>query len=416
VAHHIPTLNRALPRSPEGSRGRRILAFLRGLEIFLNKPFHAALTTPFNGYWHFGPRVLAEVASHFPIEWAPGVMSGEAALVTSLLGLVVYLASGAYFKHPALRLLAAVPVVLAPAGIGWVENNVATLHFPLLYGLFWALLWWPNIWWGRCAALAIVLTAAFSSPLAIVFVPFAIGRLIIRRDLLGSLLVLGLLGGVGMQFGGQALGNASRAGIGTPRYDPIWAIGDYLEKVVPTAIFGEKWTFDRMDPGICPQFIVSQPREHAVLVAGAALILVGVVLVALRLSRPAWTLAIVAAAHSVMLYSVSIMTLGCAANRYFVAPALLLLTAIAAMLRPRESAEPPMDTHRLSAPAIVFLTLATVVCIVNLRSDSPRSGSPRWTDLVNVARQQCVQTRAKEVTLAISPGWFMQLHCTALTK
>lgn len=388
----------------------------------LNKSVVEALTTPFNGYWHMGPRLLAEVASRFPVEWAPGVLSTEAALVTSALALVVYLASGPYLSHPALRLLAAVPAALAPAGIGWVENNVATLQFPLLYGLFWALLWMPNTVWGRLTAIGVILLASFTTPLAIVFVPLALTRLVIRRDLHSLALGASLAAGVTMQFGGVALGWVTRAGVGTPRYDPVWAVGDYLSKLLPTAIFGEKWTFDRMEQGVCPVFVVTHTGEHWLVVVGSWLILAAVVIVGMRRCRPAWTLAAVALAHSVALYSASVMTLGCAANRYFVAPSLLVLTAIAALLRPKT---PDLDgapaghgaEGTLTTAAVVFLTLAAVVCVANLRSDSPRSTSPRWSDLVQTARQQCLDEHRRSVVITTTvPNWTMEVRCTALTS
>lgn len=383
----------------------------------VNKTVVGAFKHPFNGYWHFGPRLLAEIASWFPIEWAPGVMSTEAALVTTVLGLIVYLASGAYFDHPALRLLAAVPVALAPAGVGWVENNVATLQFPLLYGLFWALLWVPSNWWGRLTAVGVVVFTAFSTPLAVLFVPLALVRLVIRRDLLGWALAAALASGVAMQYGGMASRGASRAGVGIPRYDPVWAVGEYLTKVVPTAIFGEKWTFDRMEQGVCPAFVVSHPQEHWILVAGSWLIGLALVFVAVRRGRPAVALATVAMAYSVALYSASIMTLGCSANRYFVAPALLVLTAIAALLRPRASHGSGDGTRaRLAPTAVVFLTLAAVVCVANLRSDSPRSTSPAWSGLVRTARQQCLTEHSSYILITTTvPNWTMTLRCSALT-
>jgi hypothetical protein len=413
--------------------GRNFLADALNLSVV------DALTAPFNGYWHTGPRILAEVASRFPIEWAPGVLSAEAALVTSVLSLIVYVASGPYLRHPALRLLAAVPAALPAAGIGWVENNVATLQFPMLYGLFWTLLWVPRTVWGRLIAICVVPFVAFSTPLAVLFVPLALARLALRRDWLAAALGAGLLAGVALQFGGTAVGWTTRAGIGTPRYDPIWAIGDYLTKLVPTAVFGEKWTFDRMEQGVCPQFVVSHPGDHALLVGASWLVVAAVVVLGIRRCQPAWPLAVVAAGYSVLLYSATVMTLGCAANRYFVAPALMLLTAIAALLRPAVHApsdEAPADRAasgnaatgaaaggaaearrgRLTTGAVVFLTLAAIVCAANLRSDSPRADSPRWSDLVDTAREQCAAAEHPPTVVITTtiPNWTMRVKCTAL--
>jgi hypothetical protein len=420
--------------------GRNFLADALNLSVV------DAVTAPFNGYWHLVPRLLAEVASGVPIEWAPAVLSAGAALVTSTLALIVYVASGPYLRHPALRLLAAVPAALPAVGVGWVENNVATLQFPMLYALFWVLLWMPGTRWGRLVAVLAVPLIAFSTALAVIFVPLAVARLVLRRGWLALALTAGLVAGAALQFGGLALGWTTRAGIGAPRYDPVWAVGDYLTKLVPTAVFGEKWAFDRMLQGVCPDFVVIYTREHQLLVLTSWLVFAGLVVMGARLGRPAWTLAAVAAAHSVALYAATIMTLGCAVNRYFVAPALLLYTVAAALLRPppagEDDAAAPAGPDvaaapagpdvaaapagpgvaagrngpgRLPTPTVVVLTLAAAVCLVGLRTDGPRAHSPSWSHLVRTARQQCADDRTETVAIMTNiPNWTMHVNCAAL--
>jgi hypothetical protein len=390
-----------------------------------NARFVDVVGIPVNGYWVIGSRILAEFASQFPVRWSVGVMAVEAASMASLLALFVYVASGPHLRHPALRLLAAVPVALGWVGVGYVENNVATLQFPLVYALFWALLWVPATRWGKLAAIVVVLVAAFNTPLVIVFAPLALARLVMRRDWFTASLFTTLSAGIALQFGGLALGWSTRT-IGTRRYSPIWAVEDYLSKVPATALFGEKWTFDRITQGVCPQFIVTHTGEHRGLVVLSWVVLAAVVAVGVRVGRPAWTLAALAAVHSIALYCTSIMTLGCTASRYFFAPALLLLAGMAAMLRPRaetaSTGTPPAtgngaltQTGRLSAAALALITLTAVVCAANLRTDTPRSMyGDRFSDQLQAAREQCRNPNTPFSVIFTEGLWSMTINCDVL--
>jgi hypothetical protein len=368
-----------------------------------------AITTPFNGYWHLLPRLLAEIAVLVPLEIAPAVLSILAALVTTSLALLVYTISGAYFEHTVFRLAVAVPVAFAPAGIGWVENNVATLQFPLLYGLFWALLWVPATRTGRAIALVVVAVAGLTSPLALVFTPLLIARLIIRPSGLGWGVAAALSTGIAVQFGGQALGYASRAGLGEPRYtDPVWAVYEYMTRVVPVGVLGEKWSFDDSIERLCPEFVVYHHNEHRLLVLASWAMVAVVVYAAVRFARPAWALAIVAGGFSVALWSTSIMALGCSAHRYLTAPALLLIAALAALMRPKPGAKP------LHTATVVFLTFMAVVLVVNLRTDGPRAKGPKWSDALQDARSQCADPSRE--TAKVYTRWAVVLPCDAVRR
>jgi hypothetical protein len=361
--------------------------------------------------------LVTEVAAALPIDWAPGVMSVEAALSVSLIGLLAYTVSGPYLGHPALRLLTAVPAVAVPAGASWVDNDVATLQFPLVYALFWALLWVPSTRAGRVVAVVVTTLASFTTPLAVTLVPLALLRLVVRRDRLGWAVTAALGAGVALQFGGGMLGYASRDGIGVPRYNPIWALYQYLHHAVPSAVFGQRWTYDQVDShaSFCASFTVVHRTEHRALVAGATVLLGALVYCGLRYGRPAWALAIVAIATSYLVYALSIMSLGCVTNRYFIAPTMLLYAAAAAVLRPRPS--PPADAARsgpLGRPAVAFLTLFAIVLVVNLRTDGPRTTtSTRWNQDMVRARHDCAWGRPS-VTVDTGGGWWMIIPCDRL--
>ncbi|HET6346724.1 MAG TPA: glucosyltransferase, partial [Myxococcota bacterium] len=102
-----------------------------------------AVATPYAGYLHVVPRILAEIVSILPVSAAATGLAVSAALVTGLLALLVYHASGTSLTSPWARALAAAVVVLVPVGQEEIPNSIANLHWPMLYALFWVLLWEP---------------------------------------------------------------------------------------------------------------------------------------------------------------------------------------------------------------------------------------------------------------------------------
>jgi hypothetical protein len=401
-----------------------------------NLSFFQALTTSFNGYWHTIPRLLTSIVPLFPVKYGPAIISIEAAALTAGLALFVYIASRAYFAHPALRLLVAVPLVLATVGDGWVENNVATLQFPLLYGLFWLLLFVPRTRWGRIALGIAVALIALTSALTVVMVPLAIVRVVKRRDRLSWILLAGLTIGSLIELACPALGGTSRTGIGTPRLNPVWALYQYAVMGVPSAMFGENWMYGRMEPGVCPTFVVDHLWLHRLLIVGAWLIIAVVVADAVRRrTGPAWSLAAISFAGSALLFSASTMELGCPANRYFVAPALLLFTGLAALLRREPSTaaagatprqRPALDDAspaarpRWGRPAVLIVGMVALIAVVgvaNFRTDDGRGRlSARWTTMVKTAHAVCLRDRAKAVTMIMQPPmrWSMTVDCSVL--
>jgi len=113
------------------------------LQDGLNNPVLTTLTTQVNGYYEVVPRVVTAIAVAFPVTWAPGIMSAAAAAEYAMFGLVVYIASGPFLRSPWLRLLVAVPTCVFAFGYTQVNNDLATVQFIALYGLFWLLLWRP---------------------------------------------------------------------------------------------------------------------------------------------------------------------------------------------------------------------------------------------------------------------------------
>jgi hypothetical protein len=382
----------------------------------LNHSVLTTITTQINGYYLTVPRLATALAVVFPVAWAPGVMSILAAAQYAVYGLIVYIASGPHLRSPWLRLLVAAPACLVPLGYTQVNNDLVTVQFVALYGLFWLLLWRPVTRVGQVCAPVIMLGATLTSILPALLAPLVAARLIADRSKTTIAISVCWVAGLVTQWTDQLRGASNRS---TNLYtSPLWILGNYVTRVVPRAIFGERalggpGTNYRGSP--IPLSIPNM-AVHNALVWGACAIVVAVVVIALgRLTAPHWPLAITALAFSVVLFVGEIVDNEQVAQpRYVIAPALLLYTAIVAMLRPRgvandesSAGEPDgvpsgdatasaASRGRLAAaaawvPVTVFGLLLAVVVGFNYRVINTRSESPPWTAVVATASQACEQ-------------------------
>jgi hypothetical protein len=365
-------------------------------------PWYRTIVTPLNGYLNVGPRVVAEFAALFGLGWAPAVMSICAAALIAACAMVAYVGSRAYLPSPWYRLLVAVPVVVVPLGQTQMQNDMATLQFPALYAMFWLLLWRPAGRVGALFAAAFAADITLSSILPVVFLPLAVARLVAVRDRATRAVVGAYAGGLAVQFGAEATGLASRAGIGTPRWDPVWAGWEYLRTLVPGAVFGTRWTV--ADP--------HRPTASPALTLAAWLVVAGIVAVAaFGVTRPAWRLAALALAHSVVLWSVEVMAMGSLQPRYFVPPALLLYAAFAALLRPHST--DPAKRFRFDSvgPAVAWAMLLAVVCVAGLRVHNLRGEGPAWHDVLATATRYCGVDPARRSYPFRAQWWGINIPC-----
>ncbi len=374
-------------------------------DAFSHSPW-TAITTPFNGYYHIGPRLLAEIASHAPVRWAPAVLSIEAALVAALIALIAYVASGAYLRSTAARLLVSVPVVLMPTAENWAAtttNDVATLQFFAVYALFWILLWVPNSRAGRVTAVVAVGLTAFSTPIAVVFLPLALVRLYVRRGLPELLMALLIAAGTATHLTALGLGLTERPPNLKANPDVRWGLEGFARWGLPHEIFGYRWLGD---PAL------SYNPDHLRWIGLAWLGVLGALVVALiRWSRPAWGLAGMAAAFSVGLLLFQIMASGATEERYTVGPGLLLVVSFVALLQ-------PSDKRFGAVPFIAYATMLTVVIAVNYRLPAGRTSGPRWDERLRVGVEDCKRypdlPQVNIFTSYVGAGWNVAIPCHKL--
>jgi hypothetical protein len=153
---------------------------------------------------------------------------------------------------------------------------------------------------------------------------------------------------------------------------------------------------------------------HEALVWGACAIVVAVVVIALaRLTAPHWPLAVTALAFSLVLFVGEIVdNWPIVQPRYVIAPALLLYTAIVAMLRPRPAAAPRGPRPVVAwIPVTVFALLLAVVVGFNFRVVNTRSESPPWSAVITAARQTCMKPGMADYDYR-HLWWHVQIPCS----
>ena len=313
-----------------------------------------ALLTAYQGYYHVAPRLLAEIAVLFPAE---------------------------------------------------LPNALCNLHWPLLYATLWALLWVPTSRTGRLVALGVVALTVTSDLLALAYLPLAAIRVAARRDRHSTLLASVLVAGLAAQFGGLVLHDNPRD-LAPPRLDPVWALVSFVLRPVPQVLVGE-----RLLPGEVKSL------AGLALVAAAWIVVLAVATAAWRRwTEPRPVLAVVLFVQAVVLYCEAVMAGGLAVPRYAVAPALMVLAALAALVPPR----PDAPLQQTKAPMWALVGLVAVVCAANLRLDNPRALGPSWRTGIQQARIACADLDNRDiVAVPIAPlvnGVTAALPCRYIRK
>jgi hypothetical protein len=274
-----------------------------------------------------------------------------------------------------------------------VPNSIANLHWPALYVLFWALIWVPARRAGTATALAVVALTALSDILVVGFLPLAAARLVLRRDRTSGWLAGVLTGGVAVQVAGLVFGSNSRTTSPDPLSWPVW----YAVRAVPAALFGE-----RLAP-----FGSIDARRVAVAAVAWVLLLAAVVAATRGWSRPRWPLAMTAAVYSVAIYALPVVISGIATPRYAAAPAMLLVTALVAVLQPAPG--------RRAIAFGAFATMMLFVWLVNFQVTTAREQGPMWSDELDRARATCQTAGGGSAEVQFAPagsGLVAPLSCS----
>jgi hypothetical protein len=380
----------------------------------LNSPFAQTVKTPISGYYQVPARVITEIAIQFPLSWAPGIMSAAAALQYAVYGLVAYIASGPYLRSPWLRLLVAAPVCVIPLAYTQANNDLVTVQFIGLYGAFWTMLWIPGTRAGRILSPVVMLSVASTAALAIVLAPLVVARLIVDRSKNAVFLAVCWAAGVLLQMSLTLEGKSKHYLFGFN--GPLFVLKYYAGRVVPRALFGESALGG---PGAnyrgnSEPLRIINTAAHLALIGGAwAVVVVAVVLAAARFTDPNWALAVVALLFSLAMFAdAMLINTAVVQPRYVIAPALLLYTALVALLRPRRREEASRARAAFGwLPVAGFAVLLAVAVTLNFRVTNGRTSSPPWTSVVAKATAACAHPGATSY-LYTHEWWQVIIPCT----
>jgi len=382
---------------------------------FLNDALHKSvlttLTTQMNGYYDVVPRIITAIAlAAGGVKFSPAIMSAAAALQYAGYALLAFVASAPHLRSVWLRLLVAVPAVVVPLGYTQVNNDLATVQFIALYGVFWLLIWRPAGVAAKTTAAVVMLGITLTSVLPMLYAPLVVARLIADRSKAAISLTACWAIGIGVQWSVQLRGLSNRPD--NWYTSPVWVLKNYVTRAVPRALFGEDalgGSGTNAEGKPAPLHVASY-AVHDALIAGAWVIVLVVIVVALaRLTDPHWPLAITAAAFSVIIFLGEIVdNLTVVQPRYVIAPALLLYVAIAALLRPKGGGIGWL-------PVGVFAALLAVVIGFNYRvTNNGRAQSPAWTSVVANATRECDAQPGLTSVLYQHAWWQVHIPCDRL--
>jgi hypothetical protein len=379
----------------------------------LNTPFRSTLSDPISGYYQVPARLLTKIAIEFPLSWAPGIMAIFAALQYLVYGLVAYIASGPHLRSPWLRLLVAAPVCALPLAYTQSNNDLVTVQFLGLYGAFWTLLWVPGTRAGQILAPVVMFTVSFEAALVIAFAPLVVLRLIADRSksaiAVSAVWLLGLL----LQFSQTFQGRDHHYGYG--HNSPWFLLRNYGARVIPRALFGESALGGA---GVnyrglyAPLNIINMAAHVALIGVAVAVVALAIILALRRFTDPNWPLAVVAGLFSLGVFTVELLVnTPVVQTRYLIAPAMLLYTVLAALLRPRlrEDARPAQTALRW-LPAACVAVLVIVAISLNFRVTNGRSSSPPWTSVVAAATSACARPNVVSY-LYVHEWWQLSIPC-----
>jgi hypothetical protein len=331
-----------------------------------------------------------------------------------MYGLVAYIASGPYLRSRWLRLLIAAPVCALPLAYTQVNNDLVTVQFFGLFGAFWTLLWRPGTRAGKILSPLVMATVSWTAVLSVVFFPLVIARLAVDRSKNAWCVAILWASGVWLQLSETVLGETKHDQYG--ENSPLFIVKNYAARMVPRALFGERslggpGTNYRGDA--VPLHILNADAHNALIIGAWLIILLVLVLAATRFTDPNWTLAGVAALFSFgIAVDETLVNLPVVQPRYVVAPAMLLYTALVALMRPRL----PDGTTRARTvvrwlPAAGFAVLLLVAVTLNFRVTNGRSTSRSWTNVVATAEHVCAAPGTTAYTY-VHEWWWVTIPCS----
>jgi len=380
--------------------------------VFLSdalRDFQGTFFAQNGGYVHIVPRSIAGVVALLPPTDAAAGMAIGAAAVIALLAGFVYLASAEMIRSRAARLALAAAVVFVPIPGTELLANTTNLHFYLLFGCFWALVWQAETRFALTSRSVFAVAAALSDPLCVLFLPLAIVGPTVRRS--RRSLVVSCLFGVALLIQLAILANGTRPGRN-------WGFRlGALPDIFSFRIAGGLLVGDR--------FLGHAWMAYGRGFAYGALVLVAAVIAALlaRSDRRAVLFTLIALGYAGLFFCVQLFGRGTGGMdpewqgfqlngaRYILLPFLLVTTVILVLA----------DRGRGRFSRVIrYGALLWVVGLlaVNFSITTDRSRGPQWDQQLALGRRVCTNTQRHSVNVLVSPApprvWYATIPCRRL--
>lgn len=380
----------------------------------LDSPWHNVLS-PYAGYAHVVPRLVAEVVVALPpTSWAAAIALASAAIRVALV-VVAWYATREHIPSAGWRYVLAIAALIMPVAQLETLDNLANLHWFLDWAAVLCAMWSPPTRRGAVVRCAVMALAVLCDPLAAaVVLPILVVRAL-RRRTTAELIALGVgLLASAIQFIVVLGARAQRAAHGD--LTPLEMGRSYIGRVVFGAFSGSD--------------LASAVYPVTVGFAAVTCLVLALTARGIVFRGPQRSLAAVCTATSVVLYvavtfglSDRAAALGMvpgaelvvgAMPRYTVVAALLLLTAVV-------SGASVVARDRRAAIAWWvcggLLGAWYVVGVVTAVGDFELTSAPPWPVAVEAARVACVQGALGEISVPVEPAqWPVMVPCSMLER
>jgi hypothetical protein len=384
------------------------------LQAALKDGFFTPLFTPYAGYIHMLPRLSAAMLAHLPVAWYAAGLAVTAASVRAGMAALVYAATNGHVRSPLLRFVIAGALIVLPSGNNETLDNLANLHWFVLFAAFWLLLWRPETRWQNALSAFALFLFVLTSPIGVFLIPLVAVRFALprRRDRVPAIAYL-----VGMAITIVPILTATRP------HSPF----DLTGALEASAARGPMVTFTgpELAAHVYPKLVGHGQHFYwwpAALATVVTLALAGIAIVWGTPSRRFLVIAslflgsaiIFTSLHSNWADMLRINATGVVmtVERYSAGPCLFFLTAIAVGLaqRPRPSLRYPA----IAARVIVALVIATGVVYQWQSGAAPLRGIT-WSSAMAAAKKECATGR-KTVNIKTIPETrtFIEVPCVDL--
>lgn len=401
-----------------GSTSWRGVVWAEDGPIFLQTAYAqslpAALLDPYAGYAHVTPRVIAELLTLLPVPWQGVGIVVVCSLVTGALALMAYHVVAAHGRRRYAAVVAALVLAGVPVGPE-ILDSLANLQWFLLPVGCLVPLWDPAAARGRVASVVVLVALAASCPFGVVAV--AVAGLVWLVDRSRRALVLAASGALAAVVQLTVMAAApAREGL-EPTAAALELASGWLRRALADGFLGVARHDGNPSPSVTAGVVL------------ALVVLVLVISLALGAARqrlaPTFAAPVVLLGASALTLALPVVATGTTTGyplfpgRYYVAPAVLAVIAVAMMAESAWAPSPMRPVTALARLVSVGLGVALVTGLATswwLPESFGRHEGPRWSEEVDRAVVQCAETGDDHVPVAIAPqGWSVEIPCADLT-